>query len=174
MNELFGQWGESLHRKAHGLNTAHFDFHEEPKSISNEHTFAQDTGDAEELHETLAQLVERTAHRLREHQMFASTITLKLRDLKFRTITRAVSLEEPTQLDCEILERVLELLRRSWDHHLKIRLVGVSLSGLGYSPLQEHLFQKQSREKKTRLYEAADKIRGKFGYDSIRSARTVK
>ena len=174
LNELFGQWGESLHRKAQGLSTAHFDFHEEPKSISNEHTFAQDTGDAEEVHATLAQLVERTAHRLREHHMFASTITLKLRDLDFRTITRAVSLEEPTQLDCEILERVLELLRRSWDHQLEIRLVGVGLSGLGYSPLQEHLFQKQSREKKTRLYEAADKIRGKFGYDSIRSARTVK
>ena len=175
LNELFGQWGESLHRKAQGLNTAHFDFHEEPKSISNEHTFAQDTGDAEEVHATLAQLVERTAHRLREHHMFASTITLKLRDLDFRTITRAVSLEEPTQLDCEILERILELLKKSWDHQAQdpTRWCRAQRPWL-YSPLQEHLFQKQSREKKTRLYEVADKIRGKFGYDSIRSARTVK
>jgi DNA polymerase IV len=174
LNELFGQWGESLHRKAQGLNTAHFDFHEEPKSISNEHTFAQDSCDAEEVHATLAQLVERTAHRLREHRMFARTITLKLRDLEFRTLTRAVSLEEPTQLDCEILETILELLKKSWDRKLKIRLLGVGLSGLGYSPLQEHLFQKESRQKKTRLYEATDKIRGKYGFDSIGSARTVK
>ena len=174
LNKLFGQWGESLHRKAQGLNTAHFDFHEEPKSISNEHTFPNDTCDVEEVHSTLAQLVERTAHRLREHHMFASTITLKLRDLDFRTITRAVSLEEPTQLDCEVLERILELLKKNWDHKLKIRLLGVGLSGLGYTPLQEHLFQKESREKRTRLYEAADKIRGKFGFDSIGSARTVK
>lgn len=174
LSELFGQWGESLHRKAQGLNTAHFDFHEEPKSISNEHTFAQDTSDVEELHATLAQLVERTAHRLRAHRMFATTITLKLRDLDFRTITRTVSLEEPTQLDCDILETVLELLEKSWSRKLKIRLVGVGLSGLGYTPLQEHLFQKESREKRTRLYEAADKIRGKFGFDSIGSARTVK
>jgi hypothetical protein len=62
---------------------------------------------------------------------------------------------------------------KDWDRKLKIRLVGVGLSGLGYAPLQEHLFQKESREKKTRLYEAADKIRGKFGVDSIGSARTV-
>lgn len=174
LNDLFGQWGESLHRKSQGLNTAHFDFHEEPKSISNEHTFAHDTCDAEEVHATLAHLVERTAHRLRDHQMFASTITLKLRDLDFQTITRAVSLEEPTQLDCEILDSIFQLLKKSWDGKLKIRLLGVALSGLGYGPLQEHLFQRESREKRTRLYEAADKIRGKFGFDSISSARTVK
>lgn len=174
LNELFGQWGESLHRKAQGLNTAHFDSHEEPKSISNEHTFPHDTCDIDEVHTTLAQLVERTAHRLREHHMFASTVTLKLRDLDFRTITRAVSLEEATQLDCEILERILELLKKSWNQKLKIRLLGVGLSGLGYSSLQENLFQKESRERRARLYEAADKIRGKFGFDSICSARTVK
>ena len=174
LNELFGQWGESLHRKAHGLNTAHFDFHEEPKSISNEHTFAHDTCDAEKVQATLGHLVERTAHRLREHRMFATTITLKLRDLDFRTITRAASLKEPTQLDCQILETIQELLRKSWDSKTKIRLLGVGLSGLGYTSLQEHLFQKESRDKRTRLYEAADKIRGKFGFDSIGSARAAK
>jgi len=174
LQELFGHWGESLHRKAQGLNTSHFDYHEEPKSISNEHTFAHDTRDAEEVHATLAELVERTTHRLRQHHMFASTITLKLRDLDFHTITRAVSLEEPTQLDCDILDRVLELLNKSWDPKLKIRLLGVGLSGLGYAALQEHLFQKESREKKARVYEAADQIRRKFGFDSIGSARTLK
>jgi DNA polymerase-4 len=54
--------------------------------------------------------VEKTAHRLRDHKMFARTVTLKLRDLEFRTITRAVSLEEPTQLDRQILETILQLL----------------------------------------------------------------
>ena len=102
--------------------------------------------------------------------MFAKTITLKLRDLDFRTITRAVSLEEPTQLDCEILENILVLLHKCWDQKLKIRLLGVGLSSLGYSPLQEHLFEKGSRDKRARLYEAADKIRGKFGFDAIGSA----
>lgn len=174
LNDLFGQWGESLYCKAQGQNTAHFDFHDEPVSISNEHTFAQDTSDPEEVELTLAQLVEKAAHRLRAHRMFARTITLKLRDLHFLTVTRAASLKEPTHLDGEILDRVLQLLHRSWDCKTKIRLVGVGLSGLGYATMQGHLFERESREKKTRLYEAADKIRGKFGFDSITSARTVK
>jgi DNA polymerase-4 len=116
LNELFGQWGESLHRKAQGLNTAHFDFHEEPKSISNEHTFAQDTSNPEELHATLAQLVERTAHRLREHHMFAVTITLKLRDLDFRTITRAVSLGRTHAARLRYSRKSPCASGKSWDH----------------------------------------------------------
>ena len=174
LNELFGQWGESLHRKSQGLNTAHFEFHEEPKSISHEHTFAQDTCDAEEVHRTLAQLVEKTAHRLRQHRMFAKTITLKLRDLDFRTITCAASLEEPTQLDCQILETILALLNKNWNQKRKIRLLGVGLSSLGYSPLQEHLFAKGPRDRRSRLYAAADKVRSRFGFDSIGSAGKAK
>jgi DNA polymerase IV len=174
LNETFGAWGESLYRKSQGLDTAHFEFHEEPKSISHEHTFDRDTCDREEVHATLARLVEKTAHRLRDHKMFARTVTLKLRDLEFRTITRAVSLEEPTQLDRQILETILQLLEKNWNGRRKIRLLGVALSGLSYGPRQEHLFQKESRDKMTRLYQAADKIRDKFGFDSITSARTVK
>jgi DNA polymerase-4 len=174
LSETFGAWGESLYRKSQGLDTAHFEFHEEPKSISHEHTFDRDTCDREEVHATLARLVEKTAHRLRDHKMFARTVTLKLRDLEFRTITRAVSLEEPTHLDRQILETILQLLEKNWNGRRKIRLLGVALSELSYGPRQEHLFQKESRDKMTRLYQAADKIRDKFGFDSITSARTVK
>ncbi len=170
----FGLWGESLYRKAQGLDTAHFEFHEEPKSISHEHTFDRDTADTEELHATLASLVARTAHRLRDHRMFASTITLKLRDLDFRTITRALSLREPSQLDRDIMESVFDLLKKNWDGRSKIRLLGVAVSGLSFGPLQQDLFQQESREKMARLCEAADKIRGRFGFDSIAPARTIQ
>jgi DNA polymerase-4 len=174
LTETFGAWGESLYRKSQGLDTAHFEFHEEPKSISHEHTFDRDTCNHEEIHATLARLVEKTAHRLRDHKMFAGTLTLKLRDPQFQTITRAVSLEEPTQLDRQILENILRLLEKNWNGRQKIRLLGVALSGLSYGPWQEHLFQKESRDKMARLYQAADKVRDKFGFDSITSARTVK
>ena len=172
--ETLGAWGESLYRKSRGLNTAHFDFHEEPKSIGHEHTFDADTCDSEQIHATLAHLVEKTAHRLRDHKMLAGTITLKLRDSNFETMTRSVSLEESTQLDREILETVFRLLKKHWDGKSKVRLLGVALTGLNYGPLQEHLFQRESRDKMTRLYQAADKVRSKFGFDSVTSARTAK
>lgn len=174
LTDVFGRWGESLYRKAQGLDTAHFEFHEEPKSISHEHTFDPDTADSEEIHATLASLVARAAHRVRDHKMVAGTITLKLRDLDFRTITRAVSLKEPTKLDRDILKCVHDLLKRNWDGRLKVRLLGVALSGLSFGPLQQDLFQRESRDKMARLYEAADRIRDKFGFGSIASARTVR
>jgi len=174
LSEAFGHWGESLYRKSIGLDTAHFDFHEEPKSISHEHTFEQDTCDPEIIRSTLAHLVQKAAHRLRDHKMVASTMSLKLRDLNFQTITRAVSLEEPTQLDCEILEKVMSLLKQHWNSRRKVRLVGVALSGLGYGPWQEDLFEKARRDKMARLYQAADQVRDKFGFASVLSARTIK
>jgi DNA polymerase IV len=173
LSELFGHWGESLYCKSQGLDTAHFEFHEEPKSISHEHTFDHDTADFDHLHATLTDLVVRTAHRLRDHKMLASTITLKLRDLHFQTIHRAVSLNTPTQLDRDIRESIFDLLKKNWDGR-QIRLLGVALSGLTYGPVQGHLFQKESRDKLTRLYQAADKVRDKFGFDSITSARIIQ
>jgi DNA polymerase-4 len=120
-------WG-NLYRKSIGPDTAHFEFHEEPKSISHEHTFDHDTCDPEIIQSTLAHLVQKVAHRLRDHKMVAGTITLKLRDLNFQTITRAVSLEEPTQLDCDILHNLMIALKRHWNGRTKIRLIGVALS----------------------------------------------
>ncbi|MEW5977561.1 MAG: DNA polymerase IV [Acidobacteriota bacterium] len=174
LTEAFGQWGEALYRKSIGLETAHFEWHEEPRSISHEHTFEVDTADAEILERTLVELVQRVAHRLRDHKMFAHTVTLKLRDWRFNTITRASSLAEETQLDQEILAKARSLLHDNWDGRQRIRLVGVALTGLTFGPLQPDLFEKARRERMTRVYEAVDKVRDKFGFDSVIAARTVE
>jgi len=130
--ELFGGWGESLYQKSIGLDTAHFEFHEELKSISHEHTFDKDTRNPDEIQKTIATLVQKSAHRLREHRMYSRTVTLKIRDRHFKTRMRAISLEESTQLDEEILQRVLGLLQQHWDARTEIRLVGVALAGLEF------------------------------------------
>jgi len=174
LSGIFGRWGESLYQKSVGLDTAHFAVHDEPKSISHEHTFGKDTRNTDEIQATIAQLVQRTAHRLREHKMYTSTVTLKLRDRRFKTKTRAVPLEEPTQLDEEILKEVLALLSQHWDTRTEIRLIGVALSGLRFGGGQETLFTQERRDKMSRLYEAADKVRDRFGFNAITSARTAK
>ena len=172
--ELFGGWGESLYQKSIGLDTAHFEFHEELKSISHEHTFDKDTRNPDEIQKTIATLVQKSAHRLREHRMYSRTVTLKIRDRHFKTRMRAISLEESTQLDEEILQRVLGLLQQHWDARTEIRLVGVALAGLEFGAGQKALFTQNRRDKMLRLYQAADKVRDRFGFDAITSARTVK
>ena len=170
----FGLWGESLYRKSQGLETAHFEFHDEPQSISHETTFDNDTSDPELLQKTLGWLVQKVAHRLREHGMFSETITVKIRDFQFRTVTRSETLPEATQLDEEILRVAVSLFTNYWNENQKIRLVGVALSHLGFGPFQEPLFEKSHRDRLGRLYAAADKVREKFGFDSVTSARTLR
>ena len=86
----------------------------DPKSISHEHTFGEDTADCRMLEATLARLSEMVGRRLREHGLHARTLQLKLRYQDFSTITRAHSLARATQLDTEIFEEIRALFRKNW------------------------------------------------------------
>lgn len=174
LSEIFGHWGDSLYSKSIGLDTPHFEFREEPQSISHEHTFDKDTRDPEEIKKTIATLVQKSAHRLREHRMYVGTVTLKIRDREFKTRTRSISLEESTQLDEEILCSVRQLLEQHWDTSSEVRLLGVALTNLEFGAGQETLFTQNHRDKLLRLYLAADKVRDRFGFDAITSARTLR
>ena len=120
LEERFGKFGLALAGKSHGLDAGGwFDTeigaHEDPKSISHEHTFGVDSDDAEVLESMLARLSEMVGRRLREHGLFAKTVQLKLRYSDFSTYTRAHTIDHGTQLDIELLEEVRGLFRRAWD-----------------------------------------------------------
>src|SRR5581483_839832 len=111
LEQRFGKWGMALAGKSQGLDAGGWfdtDVGEEegPKSISHEHTFSEDTSDVVVLESTLARLSEMVGRRLREHQLQARTIQLKLRYSDFSTITRAHSVPRATQVDTEIFEEV--------------------------------------------------------------------
>ena len=55
----------------------------DPKSISHEHTFNEDTADFDQLEATLSHLSQQVGRRLREHGLYARTIQLKLRTSDF-------------------------------------------------------------------------------------------
>jgi DNA polymerase-4 len=82
------------------------------KSISHEHTYNEDTSDPERLESTLIRLSEMVGRRLREANLHARTLQLKLRFKDFTTITRAHTLPAPTQLDTEIFEHIRSLFRK--------------------------------------------------------------
>src|SRR3954453_12798788 len=130
LEERFGKWGLALAGKSHGFDAGGW-FDEEigadgdPKSISHEHTFNEDTRDEQVLESTLARLSEMVGRRLREHRLHTHTIQLKLRYTDFSTITRAQSLKTLTQLDTEIFNTVRALFQSNWKRGQTIRLLGV-------------------------------------------------
>jgi len=113
------------------------------------------------------------ARRLRDHQFFARTVGLKLRYASFRTHTRDVTLDEPTHLDSVIFENVLRLFENNWNRKQKIRLLGVRASNLERGVFQPQLLDAPQKEKLERIMQTTDKLRERFGFESIQLARSL-
>ena len=173
LEEHFGKWGLALAGKARGEDAGGwFDTevgaHADPKSISHEHTFNEDTADPVQLESTLMRLSEMVARRLREHALHARTIQLKLRYKDFTTITRAHSLPEPTQLDTEIFTQIRVLFRKNWKKGSAVRLLGVHVSSFEEAPAgQLDLLDGGRHQRWQQALAAADKLRDRFGEGSV-------
>src|SRR5580704_2798608 len=99
LETIFGRWGEALYRKARGGDSYEFVLDAEPKSISHNHTFGEDTDDDGALDAMLSHLSQKACKRLRESGLAAQTLTLTIRYMGFDTYTRARTLAEPSRLD---------------------------------------------------------------------------
>jgi DNA polymerase IV len=163
----FGRWGTALYRKARGIDSYEFFVDAEPKSISHNRTFGEDTNDRQQLHSTLSFLCQKAGKRLRDAGLYARTVTLTLRYANFRTITRNHTLAEPSDLDSAFLTSVLHLFSHAWDGAAMLRLVGVALSSFSHGAHQMDLLDPGRREKLERLAQTADRLRDKFGFEKV-------
>jgi len=167
-----GKWGLALAGKAKGEDAGAWfageigEF-EGPKSISHEHTYDRDTSNVVQIEATLMRLSEMVGRRLREQQLHARTLQLKLRYKDFTTITRARSLEHPTQLDNEIYGEIHKLFHTNWRRGSEIRLLGVQASSFGNDSSQASLLGENPRAKWEQALSAADRLRDRFGESSI-------
>jgi len=174
LKDWFGKYGEWLYAKSLGKDIEAYQYSEEPKSISHETTFDVDIDNAEELERTLSYLSQLVARRLRDHQLFARTIGLKLRYASFQTLTRDLTLDEPTHLDSVIFENVLRLFETTWNRKQKIRLLGVRASNLERGVFQPQLLDAPQKEKLERIMRTTDKLRERFGFDAVKLARALE
>jgi DNA polymerase-4 len=167
LEKIFGQWGTALYRKARGGDSYEFVIDAEPKSISQNHTFGEDTDDTEALCSMLSHLSQKACKRLREAGLAARTLTLTIRYTRFDTYTRSKTLAEATRLDTDIYATFQNLFREHRDYARKIRLLGVSLSGLTHGAEQFDLLAAERRAKLEKLTRATDGLRDRFGFGSV-------
>jgi DNA polymerase-4 len=172
LERRLGKHGASLVARAHGIDPDPVAGGEPAKSIGHEHTFDRDTADREVIERTLLGMADGVAGRLRSSGIRAVTITLKLRDSAFNTITRQTSLEVPADLTEPIFEAAVTLLRREL-HGQKVRLVGVTASNFRDRE-QLGLFEAKGDPRRHAAAEALDKIRTKYGSRAVTRARLVK
>jgi DNA polymerase-4 len=178
LEENFGKWGADLRGKARGEDAGAWfagkvgeDW--QAKSISHEHTFGHDTAEAGKLESTLAHLCEKVCRRLREQDFSARTIQLKLRYSDFSTITRAQSLNSPTQVDSEVFSTIHKLFYDNWEKGRAIRLLGVHASNFDEQPEQMDLLEGDRRQRWARALSASDRLRDKYGESTIFLAKAM-
>jgi len=168
LEKVFGQWGTALFRKARGGDSYEFVIDAEPKSISHNHTFGEDTNDTEVLVSMLSHLSQKACKRLRESGLATRTLTLTIRYAGFDTYMRSKTLPEPTLLDSDIFAVFQSLFREHRNMKRKIRLLGVALSGFSHGMQQLDLLEAERRSKLEKLTRAADQLRDRFGFDSVK------
>ena len=140
------------------------------KSVGHEHTFDVDTTDPEVIERTLLAMADGVAGRLRSAGVRAGTVTVKIRDSSFRTITRQRTLAEPTDMTEPIFRAAVELARKEV-RGMRVRLLGVTASSLGERE-QLGLFG-PAEPRRRQAIEAADRVRRRYGERALTRARLL-
>jgi DNA polymerase-4 len=163
--------GSHLHALAHGIDDRPVVAVEAPKSVGSEMTFASDLDNSEDILREVLRLADRTAARLRAKGLCGRTVTLKVRWSNFKTITRSRTLDEAIDTPTEIYGVARELWRPLDSPRVRVRLLGVSASGLMAGPPRRQLdLFGEDRGRWAGAARAVDDIRGRFGDTAVRPA----
>jgi len=175
MRSLYGDWGAHLFALSMADDPRKVDPHGERKSISAETTFLEDVADIEALEDILWPLCEKVAARCRASETAGLTLTLKLKDAKFKIITRRRQLPEPTLLAARIFAHARELLGADADGRSKFRLIGVGLSDFSDAVNADKGDMLDTETPKRAVVEAAvARARDKFGDSAVLTGRALK
>jgi DNA polymerase-4 len=144
------------------------------KSMSAEHTFADDLADVGRLTAEVARLGDKVAARLRAKGLDAGCVTLKIRRHDFRTFTRQTKLVPATR-ESRVLVECAQGLLTTWlrtNPRAKLRLLGVGASDL-IETVQADLFAATSSVANQKLDATVDAIKRKFGADALARANVI-
>ncbi|MFV2177561.1 DNA polymerase IV [Actinomadura sp. LOL_016] len=173
--ELGNALGAHLHELAWGRDPRDVVARTPDKSIGAEETFETDVDDPEVIRRELLRLAERVGERLRAGGHAGRTVSVKLRMANFKTITRARTLGEPTDLARVIYITACELYEGAGLERVRLRLVGVrveNLSPAGEAPRQLALDEPESGWREAER--AMDRAAHRFGRGAVRPAALVR
>lgn len=120
--------GRELHRRAWFHDDSPVTTERVLKSRSNERTFDKDVASIEELERFLARLAGGLCEDLARRGLRGRTIAIKVRLDDWTTVTRARTLDAPTN-DVDVVTRVAIELLRAYAPPRPVRLLGVRVAG---------------------------------------------
>ncbi len=167
MEQVLGQSGTIIWKKANGIDNSPVEQYSERKSISTECTFERDTIDVAHLKRILISMTEKLTFQLRSEEKLTACVTVKIRYSDFNTYTMQMRIPY-TSLDHVLMEKVKELFDKLYQKRMLIRLIGIRFSHLIQGNYQFDLFDDTIEQ--LQLYQAMDKLRKRYGLASVMRA----
>ncbi|HVE91747.1 MAG TPA: DNA polymerase IV [Actinomycetota bacterium] len=169
---LGDQLGPHLAKLARGEDGREVVAQTESKSVGAEQTFDRDLASPDRLHAEILRLADRVASRLAATGTCGRTVTVKIRLASFATHTRSRTLPSPTQDVWTIFAAARDAFDGFHRGRERVRLLGVSVSGLTPGPAAEQL-SFERRPSYARAEQAVVRVRKRFGEDAVRMARLL-
>ena len=170
----YGIIGQRLYSFSRGQDTRIITPSLQTKSISAETTFNKNISNKDELMQQLWPLCEKVSDRLKLAKYAGGGITLKLKQSDFKQITRSRVFSSPTQLAEEIYRAAKNLLEPEISGQT-FRLVGIGATRLCPSEHADQLdLLDPKRKERADIERTIDKVRERFGADSIAKGRNLK
>jgi len=174
LEDKIGSAGRLFWELAHGIDARVVEPEHERKSLGREETFPEDINDTAYLEKLIAQFAAELCRKLRQEELQAASITIKLRYSSFKTITRSKTIT-PCNSDIIVTQIASELLQHSYKDKQPLRLFGLSLGHLlpATSLEQGSLFEPTLYADYKGIDRIMDEIRERFGPGAINRANLL-
>jgi DNA polymerase-4 len=183
ISRALGKMGEMLHDYANGLDDSpvRSAYEErEIKSVGNGITFRRDLTGTDDIRLGVLALSDSVAARMRKYGVKCQTVQVTIKNPSLKSITRQKTLEKSTYLARVLSDTAMEIIADSWNPNAPIRMLTITGGNLvpeDQSFEQLSLFAKpdaQDLKKQEYLERTLDRIREKFGRDSVSRAGILK
>lgn len=171
----FGGMGDRLWHLARGQDHRRISANAPVKSISKETTFNDNTSDKDILDGHIWRLSEQVADRAKARNIAGRVVTLKIKRSDFKSLTRRISLTDPTQLADRIYRHARALFDQLEDTG-PFRLIGCGISDLSDAKDADLVgdLLDPNADKRTKAERATDAIRTRYGAKAILKGRALR
>ena len=172
--KVFGKHGKQMWEYANGIDNSKVIYeYQQPKCIGNSVTLPFDIVNIEKLNEILLLLSEKVSFRLRKHNLIGNSISVQIKTKDFEVFSHQKKIDISTDQTKTIYEVSRSLLEKIHNGQ-KIRLIGVRVSNLSNKDeCQMSIFDVAENKKQKKLDDVMDKIKDKYGYNSITRAGEI-
>ena len=172
MIKKFGKHGLMMWEYSNGIDKSEVHYLEEkPKGIGNSVTLPMDLVEKEKIEKVLLTLTEQVTYRLRKYNMYANVVNVQLRTKDFKDFSHQKKLMNATSNTKDVYKVAKELLDEMYKKGTFIRLVGLRVDNLiEKDEVQLSLFNNDEEKKQEKLDEVVDKLKEKYGYNSVTRA----